>query len=152
MDNLQACSSYVYPTIGSFDVHASGVERNLTRENFFKSHPQCNRAVIPCAGEEPRRCCTFGPRNHWEVLGDYVFDAEDAVWWTTTPPSSPHDPDACWQRLLIANDWLDSWMQWVGPPQQLFRKGKGKGKHNKPYAVDVWKELRDSPSQMRDLQ
>ena len=71
------------------------------------------------------------------------------------PPTGPGDAfeDETWARLLLANHWIDeTTYEWVGPPSLApvpTHKGKRKGKGAWP--TDIWKLLRDHPSQFTNL-
>ena len=153
--DVKDCASYVLPPVGSFDVHQSGVEKDQTRENFFKSHPYCNLPPRPPHGSsQSRQCCTFGPKGHFEVLFDFSWSEARMTWWTAWPPESPASQDSTWIQLLLANHWIDqSTYAWVGPPSLppvvSDKKGKGKGKKQKK--ADPWKRLRDYPHDYSDL-
>ena len=114
----QSRCCYVYPPVGNFETHKSGVEQNMERESLFPTKWFVGQPVIPVPGShawERQLCKMSGVKGFFEPIGEpCAFDDWQQTWWTAAPPSSPDDADDTWQWLIWENWWSQNY-QWIGP-------------------------------------
>ena len=93
-EELNGRSCFVYPPVGNYIGHESGLEKGYVRESYFHSKWWIGQPVIPRDGSWQRQLLRFsGEPNHFEVLHNCSFDDWQACRWTSPPPSDPSDDD-----------------------------------------------------------
>ena len=114
-------SCYVYPAVGSFATHLSGVERGARPSEWEASYVQ--EGVRPQPGQKQRWLARFAPRGpvQW-IEPPLTFGCDVNVWRTRRPPSGPYADVEPWRSILSHRGWLGRDGAWVGP-----RKGCGRG-------------------------
>ena len=116
-----ANSCYVYPAIGSFATHLSGVERGSRPSEWEASYVQ--EGVRPQPGQKQRWLARFAARGpvQW-IEPPLTFGSDVNVWRTRRPPSGPYADVELWRTILSSRGWLGRDGTWLGP-----RKGTGRG-------------------------
>ena len=113
---------FVWPAVGSFATHESGVERMRRPSEWEKTYVQ--EGVRPGPGDRDRYLAKFTTHGSPDWVGPRLeFGSEGNVWRTRRPPDIPEAPAEPWHTILVARGWLTPAGEWLGPS-----KGAGKGR------------------------